>query len=58
MKTLIGVSPRLKDSEVRVIRRKWKIDGVSQVMLAAEFKVTQSTISAIVLMKTHKHVKG
>ena len=39
---------RLTDSQVVALRQKYR-DGATQVMLAAEFGVSQSTVSSLVL---------
>ena len=47
----------LTEADVRAIREKAKLPGVTQRMLADEYGVWQPTISLIVRRKTWKHVE-
>jgi hypothetical protein len=48
---------KLTEADVRDIRRKYAIPGVTQTQLAAEFHVSFQTISMITTRKVWKHVK-
>jgi Autographiviridae endonuclease len=47
---------KLTEDDIRSIRARHAADGVSQTALAAEYGVTQATVSAIILRKTWRYV--
>jgi hypothetical protein len=49
-------SSRLTAPGVRAIRERYAVGGVTQDALAAEYGVTQATISHIVLRKSWRHI--